>query len=84
MVTTSADGLQPRHAAHHGRVLVVEDDRALLEAYTDVLLAAGFDVVAASDGAGALHALDTDPFDVVLTDLVLPGRHGRRDPARRA
>jgi len=59
-----------------GRVLVVEDDRALLEAYTDVLLAAGFDVVAAGDGAGALHALGQDAFDVVLTDLVLPGVNG--------
>jgi EAL domain-containing protein (putative c-di-GMP-specific phosphodiesterase class I) len=62
--------------AGRGRVLVVEDDRALLEAYTDVLLAAGFDVVAAGDGAGALHALEQDAFDVVLTDLVLPGVNG--------
>jgi EAL domain-containing protein (putative c-di-GMP-specific phosphodiesterase class I) len=54
----------------------VEDDRALLEAYTDVLLAAGFDVVAAADGAGALRALEHDVFDVVLTDLVLPGVNG--------
>lgn len=76
MATRSSDGPRPPLAAHRGRILVVEDDRALLEAYTDVLLAAGFDVVAASDGAGALHALDTDPFDVVLTDLVLPGVTG--------
>jgi EAL domain-containing protein (putative c-di-GMP-specific phosphodiesterase class I) len=76
MAVSSSDGLQPQRAAHRGRILVVEDDRALLEAYTDVLLAAGFDVVAASDGAGALRALDTDPFDVVLTDLVLPSVTG--------
>jgi len=59
-----------------GRVLVVEDDRALLEAYTDVLLAAGFDVVAAADGPTALRALGEAAFDVVLSDLVLPGVNG--------
>lgn len=69
-------GLTREGQGARGRVLVVEDDRALLEAYTDVLLAAGFDVVAAADGAGALRALEHDVFDVVLTDLVLPGVNG--------
>jgi len=59
-----------------GRVLIVEDDRGLLEAYTDVLLEAGFDVAAASNGTGALRALDGDAFDVVLTDVVMPGCTG--------
>ncbi|HVO10297.1 MAG TPA: EAL domain-containing protein [Vicinamibacteria bacterium] len=59
-----------------GRVLVVEDDRGLLEVYADVLLEAGFDVAAASSGTGALHALDRDAFDVVLTDVVMPGCTG--------
>ncbi|HUL79370.1 MAG TPA: EAL domain-containing protein [Vicinamibacteria bacterium] len=54
----------------------MEDDRALLEAYTDVLLAAGFDVVAAADGPTALRALGEAAFDVVLSDLVLPGVNG--------
>ena len=39
--------------ATKGRVLIVEDDRGLLEAYADVLLEAGFDVAAASNGPGA-------------------------------
>jgi len=59
-----------------GRVLIVEDDRGLLEAYADVLLEAGFDVAAASNGTGALRALDGDAFDVVLTDVVMPGCTG--------
>ncbi len=59
-----------------GRVLIVEDDRALLEVYADVLLEAGFDVAAASSGTGALRALDKDAFDVVLTDVVMPGCTG--------
>ncbi len=59
-----------------GRVLIVEDDRALLEAYADILLEAGFDVAAASNGTGALRALDGNAFDVVLTDVVMPGCTG--------
>jgi len=61
---------------HGGRVLIVEDDRSLLELYTEVLLGEGFEVAAAMDGAGALHALQTGSFDVVLTDVVMPGCTG--------
>jgi EAL domain-containing protein (putative c-di-GMP-specific phosphodiesterase class I) len=63
-------------AARRGRVLIVEDDRDLLEVYTDVLLEAGFDVTALSDGGGALRALEGDSFDVVLTDVIMPGATG--------
>jgi EAL domain-containing protein (putative c-di-GMP-specific phosphodiesterase class I) len=59
-----------------GRVLIVEDDRCLLEAYADILLESGYDVAAASNGTGALRALDGDAFDVVLTDVVMPGCTG--------
>ncbi|HXK12576.1 MAG TPA: EAL domain-containing protein [Vicinamibacteria bacterium] len=59
-----------------GRVLVVEDDLDLLEVYSDVLLEAGFDVTTLSDGGGALHALEGGTFDVVLTDVLMPGATG--------
>jgi EAL domain-containing protein (putative c-di-GMP-specific phosphodiesterase class I) len=62
--------------ARRGRVLIVEDDRDLLDVYTDVLLEAGFDVTALSDGGGALRALECDAFDVVLTDVIMPGATG--------
>lgn len=63
-------------ATSRGRVLVVEDDRALLEAYADTLMDARFEVTAASDGPGALRALERSTFDVVLTDVVMPGATG--------
>jgi EAL domain-containing protein (putative c-di-GMP-specific phosphodiesterase class I)/CheY-like chemotaxis protein len=59
-------------AARRGRVLIVEDDRALLEAYADILLDEGFVVTSAADGAGAIRALEHRSFDVVLTDVVMP------------
>ena len=74
-LTLDATTAGPPHP-FRGRVLIVEDDRGLLEAYTDVLLEAGFDVAAASNGTGALRALDGDAFDVVLTDVVMPGCTG--------
>jgi EAL domain-containing protein (putative c-di-GMP-specific phosphodiesterase class I) len=55
-----------------GRVLIVEDDRGLQEAYADILLGCGFDIATASDGEGALHQLVAHPFDVVLSDVVMP------------
>jgi EAL domain-containing protein (putative c-di-GMP-specific phosphodiesterase class I) len=59
-----------------GHVLIVEDDRSLLELYTDVLLDEGYEVAAALDGSGALRALESGDFDVVLTDVVMPGANG--------
>jgi EAL domain-containing protein (putative c-di-GMP-specific phosphodiesterase class I) len=69
----------PGPAAHKPaatRVLIVEDDRALLESYTDLLLERGFDVAAAADAGAALRELANARFDVVLSDLVLPGGSG--------
>ncbi len=68
--------LDPLGAPRRGRVLIVEDDRDLLDVYTDVLLEAGFDVTSLSDGGGALRALEGDSFDVVLTDVIMPGATG--------
>lgn len=69
----------PAHTASpspRGRVLVVEDDRGLLEAYTDILLERGFDVATAADGASALRELGARSFDIVLTDVLMPGATG--------
>jgi EAL domain-containing protein (putative c-di-GMP-specific phosphodiesterase class I) len=66
----------PGLRAGRGRVLIVEDDRGLLEAYADILLDAGFDVTSVMDGAGALRALLDESYDVVLSDVVMPDGTG--------
>jgi two-component system response regulator MtrA len=59
-----------------GRVLVVDDDAALSEMLGIVLRGEGFEPVFCADGAEALQAFrDTKP-DLVLLDLMLPGRDG--------
>ncbi len=54
------------------RVLVVDDDATLREFTAEALESAGFSVRTAADGAAALRRLDSDTFDVVLSDAKMP------------
>ena len=57
-------------------VLVVEDDADLRDVYAETLKDAGFEVTEASDGARALAAIERSSFDVVLSDVLMPGVTG--------
>ncbi|MCA0329835.1 MAG: response regulator transcription factor [Actinobacteria bacterium] len=59
-----------------GRVLVVDDDTALAEMLGIVLRAEGFEPLFCADGAKALAAFREAKPDLVLLDLMLPGRDG--------
>ena len=59
-----------------GRVLIVDDDQALSEMLGIVLRGEGFDPVFCGDGAQALQVFRSCKPDVVLLDLMLPGRDG--------
>jgi two-component system response regulator MtrA len=59
-----------------GKVLVVDDDAALSEMLTIVLRNEGFDSRVCGDGAHALAAFQDYRPDVVLLDLMLPGKDG--------
>lgn len=58
------------------RILVVDDDTALAEMIGIVLRTEGFDPVFCADGAEALSAFQTSRPDLVLLDLMLPGKSG--------
>lgn len=58
------------------RLLVVEDDAALLKRLKDDLTQAGYAVDGASNGASAEILGDQFPYDVIILDLGLPGRSG--------
>ena len=62
----------------HGRVLVVEDDRAVRKFVTSVLTRHGYTVRDANGGREALSIVGKEPapFDLVLTDIVMPGLNG--------
>ena len=58
-----------------GRVLVVDDKENMLKLFSKIL-GDEYDVTSALDGTQALAALDANPFDVVVTDLKMPGADG--------
>jgi len=58
------------------KVLVVDDEAVARNLYSDVLIAGGHQVRAVASGAEALDAFAHERFDVVVTDLILPGMDG--------
>jgi two-component system response regulator MtrA len=66
----------PTGAQMRGRVLVVDDDAALSEMLGIVLRGEGFEPVFCADGAQAVDRFRETRPDLVLLDLMLPGRDG--------
>ena len=59
-----------------GRILVVEDDLVTARFVTQILRGHGFDVTQAADPVVALKLAATQPWDLVLTDVEMPGMTG--------
>jgi DNA-binding response OmpR family regulator len=57
-------------------ILVVEDERPTLVLIEKILVGAGYRVTGALDGIAALKAVRSDPADLVLLDLIIPGIDG--------
>ncbi len=60
-------GARPAH-----RILVVDDDASLRQFNTVVLIHSGYAVDSAEDGAVAWEALNTDNYDLLITDHNMP------------
>ena len=63
-------------ASSNPNLLLVDDDKSLLRLLTIRLEGEGYDVTAVEDGQSALRKLQNDSFDVVLSDLRMPGLDG--------
>jgi adenylate cyclase len=59
-----------------GRVLVVDDTPVNLKLLADLLTAKGYAVVTATSGVEALAKVETEPLDLVLLDVMMPGMSG--------
>jgi two-component system alkaline phosphatase synthesis response regulator PhoP len=58
------------------RVLLVEDEPGLILTLTDRLASEGYEVTSITDGNEAVARATSDPFDIILLDVMLPGRDG--------
>ena len=58
------------------RILIVEDDRALARVLSDNLTFSGYDVESVDDGDEVLNRVRASNPDLVLLDVMLPGRDG--------
>ena len=69
--TTVQDSTQPL-----GRVLVVDDEPTLVKGYLRVLGKAGYEAEAASNGLEALQCWERGEFDLIVSDISMPGMTG--------
>ena len=58
------------------RILTIEDDAAIRRGIVDALQFAGYDTLEAADGNDGMEKATRSQFDLLLLDLVLPGRDG--------
>ncbi len=58
------------------RILTIEDDPAIRRGIVDALRFAGYETLEAGDGDAGLELAVKGQFDLLLLDLVLPGREG--------
>lgn len=64
------------HTAMAARVLIVDDDPAVLSALRRALALEGYDVLTAQEGQEALGLASTSAPDLVVLDIMLPGIDG--------
>lgn len=70
------------------KILVIEDEHFIGELYNRALTRAGFNVTIVVDGLEGLKEAQTDKYDVILLDLMIPNMTGieilriLRDPAK--
>jgi two-component system, cell cycle response regulator len=58
------------------RVLLVDDDEIVIERLRDLIVAAGYEVITATNGTAALALLQSDFAPIVILDLNMPGMDG--------
>ena len=61
---------------HAARILVADDDQAILRTCRKILEHAGYDVTTAADGDSALNLLKFRQYDLFLVDMLMPGLSG--------
>lgn len=58
------------------KILLVEDDTFIRELYEEIFADEGFIVDAAADGQAGLEKMQSDDYDVILLDIMMPQKDG--------
>ena len=58
------------------KILVVEDEKTLCLLYEEELSKEGYDITAVTDAEAALVKLNEKSFDLIITDIRMPGKNG--------
>jgi CheY-like chemotaxis protein len=67
----------PAEDAGMRRVLAIDDDPSILAVVKDILGSSGYTISVAPSAAEALKKIEMDTFDLVITDLRMPGMSGQ-------
>ena len=59
-----------------GNILIVDDEESLLDINDEILSSEGYRVIRAQNAEQALEVLEKEPVDLVLSDVVMPGKSG--------
>jgi len=76
-VDTRVESCDRLEITHSRRVLVVDDEEALTDLLREILVEAGYQVVTAATVVSALEAIEAQDFDVIMSDVRMPGLGGR-------
>ena len=57
-------------------ILIIEDEHDICEVYSEVLSMAGYKVQEAADGETGMQKIRDEDWDVLLLDIMLPGKDG--------
>ncbi|MBW1635787.1 MAG: response regulator [Deltaproteobacteria bacterium] len=58
------------------RILIIDDEQIVLEVLCKILELEGYEVVTAASGDEGIELFAQNPFDLVVTDMVMPGKDG--------
>lgn len=58
------------------KILLVEDEASLCLLYEEEIAKEGYAVTSVNDADAALAKLKEEPFDLLITDIRMPGRNG--------
>lgn len=58
------------------KILIAEDDFFIRDIYSKVFSSSGYEVIIAVDGEDALQKIKTQPYDLLILDIMMPKKSG--------